>query len=114
MPERFDPERPAVARKLELIPELEKVAAQAGVPLTHLALGFVLAHPAVSSAIIGPRTMDQLEGLLDAGDVSLDDDTLDVIDGLVPPGTTINEGESGWMAPAVAQAWRRRRPLGAR
>ena len=61
-PDRFDPERPAVQRKLALIPELEKVAADAGMPLTHLAIGFTLAHPAVSAAIIGPRTMEQLEG----------------------------------------------------
>src|SRR5687768_2960299 len=60
LPERFDPERPAVAAKLALVPELEKVAAEAGMPLTHLALAFTLAHPAVSSAIIGPRTMEQL------------------------------------------------------
>ena len=65
MPDRFDPERPAVQRKLALVPELEKVAADAGMPLTHLAIGFTLAHPAVSSAIIGPRTMEQLEGLLE-------------------------------------------------
>ena len=66
-PDRFDPERPAVQRKLALVPELEKVAADAGMPLTHLAIGFTLAHPAVSAAIIGPRTMEQLEGLLDVG-----------------------------------------------
>ena len=66
-------------RKLALIPELEKVAADAGMPLTHLAIGFTLAHPAVSAAIIGPRTMEQLEGLLDS-DVALDDETLDRID----------------------------------
>jgi aryl-alcohol dehydrogenase-like predicted oxidoreductase len=113
MPDRFDPERPGVQRKLTLIPELEKVAAGAGVPLTHLAIGFTLAHPAVSSAIIGPRTMEQLEGLLDSA-VTLDDDTLDRIDELVPPGTNVNRGEAGWAHPALAQAWRRRRPLGAR
>jgi aryl-alcohol dehydrogenase-like predicted oxidoreductase len=114
MPDRFDPERPGVARKLELIPQLEAVAADAGLPLTHLALGFTLAHPAVSSAIIGPRTMDQLEGLLGAADVRLDDDTLDRIDQLVPPGTNVNDGDAGYVPPSVAQPWRRRRPASAR
>jgi aryl-alcohol dehydrogenase-like predicted oxidoreductase len=114
MPDRFDPERAGVARKLELIPELERVADDAGMSLTHLALGFTLAHPAVSATIIGPRTMDQLDGLVDAGDVSLDDATLDRIDELVPPGTNVNDADAGWASPAVAQAWRRRRPAGAR
>jgi len=114
MPDRFDPERPRVQRKLELIPELEKLAAEAGMPLTHLALAFTLAHPAVSAAIIGPRTMEQLEGLLGATEVALDDDTLDRIDELVPPGTDINSGEAGWTPPSLAQAWRRRRPVGTR
>jgi aryl-alcohol dehydrogenase-like predicted oxidoreductase len=114
MPARFDPERPGVAQKLELVPQLEALAADAGLPLTHLALGFTLAHPAVSAAIIGPRTMDQLESLLDAADVRLSDDVLDRIDELVPPGTNVNDGDAGWQSPAVTQAWRRRRPAGAR
>jgi aryl-alcohol dehydrogenase-like predicted oxidoreductase len=113
-PERFDPERPGVQRKLELIPELEKLAADAGMPLAHMALAFTLAHPAISSAIIGPRTMEQLEGLLGATEVGLDDDVLDRIDELVPPGTNLNDSDAGWMSPALAQAWRRRRPVGTR
>jgi aryl-alcohol dehydrogenase-like predicted oxidoreductase len=113
-PERFDPERASVRRKLELIPELEKLASDAGLSLIHLALGFTLAHPAVAAPIIGPRTMDQLEGLLSAAEVSLDDDTLDRIDELVPPGTSINRADNGWVSPQVTQAWRRRRPAGAR
>jgi aryl-alcohol dehydrogenase-like predicted oxidoreductase len=114
MPDRFDPDRPGVQSKLALIPELEKLAADAGMPLTHLAIAFTLAHPAISSAIIGPRTMEQLEGLLGAGDVALDDDALDRIDELVPPGTNLNAEDSGYASPAVTQAWRRRRPLGTR
>jgi len=114
MPQRFDPERPGVARKLDLVPRLEEVASDAGMPLAHMALAFTLAHPAVSAAIIGPRTMDQLDGLLGAGDVSLDDETLDRIDKLVPPGTNVNADDAGWASPAVAQSWRRRRPVGAR
>ena len=113
-PQRFDPDVPTVAAKLDLIPALEQVASDAGLPLTHLALAFTLAHPAVSSAIIGPRTMEQLEGLLGAGDVSLSDEVLDRIDEIVPPGTNVNPADAGWESPAVAQAWRRRRPAGAR
>jgi len=114
VPERFDPSRPEVAAKLALVPELEKVAAEAGMPLTHMALAFTLAHPAVSSAIIGPRTMDQLEGCLGAADAKLDDATLDAIDALVPPGTNINPDDAGWQSVAVTTAWRRRRPASAR
>jgi aryl-alcohol dehydrogenase-like predicted oxidoreductase len=114
MPTRFDPERPGVARKLELVPKLEELAHEAGIPLTHLAIGFTLAHPAVSAAIIGPRTMDQLEGLLGAAEVALDDEVLDRIDALVPPGTNVDDSDAGWVPPPIAQAWRRRRPPGAR
>ncbi len=91
--------------------ELLKVAADAGCSLTHLAVAFTLAHPAVSAAIIGPRTMDQLTDLLDGVDVVVDDATLDRIDQLVAPGTNVNPADSGWEPPAVAQAWRRRRPV---
>ena len=114
MPQRFDPSRPEVRAKLDLVPELEKVAADAGVSLIHMALAFTLAHPAISSAIIGPRTMEQLEGCLGATDVALDDSTLDAIDALVPPGTNVNSGDAGWQSPAVTAAWRRRRPVGTR
>jgi aryl-alcohol dehydrogenase-like predicted oxidoreductase len=114
LPERFDPAQPGVARKLELVPELESLAADAGMSLTHLAIAFTLTHPAVSSSIIGPRTMEQLEGLLGAGEASLDDDVLDRIDELVPPGTNVNDADAGWSPPSVEQAWRRRRPPSAR
>ncbi len=110
-PQRFDGSLPAVARKLELIPQLEAVAADAGVSLIHLAIAFTLAHPAVTSAIIGPRTMEQLDGLLGADSVALDDAVLDRIDALVPPGTNVNSFDVGYMAPAIASAWRRRRPV---
>ena len=114
LPQRFDPERPDVARKLELVPQLEAVAQRAGLSLPHLALGFTLAHPAVTAPIIGPRTMEQLEGLLGAAEVRLDDDTLDAIDGIVPPGTTVNPSDDGFVPPEIASAWRRRRPIAAR
>ena len=114
VPDRYDPARPDVQRKLDLVPRLEALAQEAGMPLAHLALAFTLAHPAVTAPIIGPRTMDQLEGLLGAADVRLDDDTLDAIDAIVPPGTSVNPADDGWVTPSIAASWRRRRPFAAR
>jgi len=114
LPERFAPERPEVARKLEAVEVLVELAQDAGVPLTHLALAFVLTHPAVTAAIIGPRTMEHLLGTLGAAEVALTDDVLDRIDAVVAPGTTLDPSDAGWTPPAVADAWRRRRPLATR
>jgi len=85
IPKRFDPSLPANQRKLEVVNQLEAVATEAGVPLKHLALAFVVTHPAVTAAIIGPRTIDQLQDLLAGQDVVLDDATLDRLDEIVPP-----------------------------
>ena len=112
MPQRFDPSIPHNARKLDLVEELLKVAADAGCSLTHLALAFVIRHPAVSAAIIGPRTMEQLTDQLPAVDVVLDDAVLDRIDELVPPGTNVSAEDAGYAPPATTAAWRRRRPAG--
>lgn len=114
IPARFDPERPEVAAKLDAVEALVPIAAEAGVPLAHLSLAFVLTHPAVTSAIIGPRTMDQLTTLLGAPDVVLDDDVLDRVDAVVAPGLTIDPSDLGWTPPSLADAWRRRRPLATR
>ncbi|HUQ40103.1 MAG TPA: aldo/keto reductase [Acidimicrobiales bacterium] len=105
----FDPNNPDNARKLDLVEELLKVAADAGTSLTNLALAFVLRHPAVSSAIIGPRTMTQLTDQLPSVDVTLDDEILDRIDAIVPPGSNVSAGDAGYQSPWLA-AWRRRRP----
>jgi aryl-alcohol dehydrogenase-like predicted oxidoreductase len=110
IPRRFDPSLPGNARKLEAVEELVKVAADAGTSLVHLALAFVVAHPAVTSAIIGPRTMDQLQDLLAAADVTLDDQVLDRIDAIVPPGVTLNDADAGWAPPALTDPALRRRP----
>ena len=110
MPERFDPALPGNAKKLDLVEDLVAVADGAGCSLTHLAMAFVISHPAVSAAIIGPRTMDQLTDILAGADVVLDDATLDAIDAIVPPGTNVHVDDAGWQPPAIAQAWRRRRP----
>jgi aryl-alcohol dehydrogenase (NADP+) len=95
-------------RKLDLVEALVALAAEAGCPLPHLALAFVLEHPAVTSAIIGPRTLDQLEDLLGADDVRLDPAVLDRIDALVAPGTTLNPADAGWVPPGLAAGRRRR------
>ncbi|HUY63483.1 MAG TPA: aldo/keto reductase [Acidimicrobiales bacterium] len=110
-PGRFDPSRPTVAAKLDAVEALVPVAAQAGVPLTHLALAFVLTHPTVTSAIIGPRTMEQLTGALGAAEVALSDDVLDAIDAVVAPGTNLDPDDGGWAPPALSDPWRRRRPM---
>ncbi|MCI0345401.1 MAG: aldo/keto reductase, partial [Chloroflexi bacterium] len=106
--DRFNFERPGNARKLELVEELAVVADKAGVSMTHLATAFAVTHPAVTSAIIGPRTMEQLEDALAASDVRLDADTLDAIDQIVPPGTVIEGSDKGWDPPWMAPEARRR------
>ena len=76
-----------------------------------MALAFVTGHPGVTSAIIGPRTMDQLTDLLAGATVALDDEILDRIDQIVPPGVTLNAPDGGWQAPALADPAARRPPL---
>jgi aryl-alcohol dehydrogenase-like predicted oxidoreductase len=94
--------------RLDAVEDLLKIAADAGTSLTHMAMAFVLEHPAVTSAIIGPRTMDQLEDLLAGADVRLDADVLDRIDEVVPPGTSIT-GADPWQPRALSKKERRRR-----
>ncbi|MQW74854.1 aldo/keto reductase [Nocardioides sp. dk4132] len=108
-PGRHDPHHPANARKLEAVHQLQDLADDAGVSLIHLALAFVLEHPAVSSAIIGPRTMEQLESQLGAVKVTLPRDVLDRVDEIVAPGTTINDADRGYAPPALTEARLRRR-----
>lgn len=110
LPARFDPALPGNQRKLALVEELAALATQAGLSLTHMALAFTLVHPAVTSAIVGPRTPDQLEDLLAGAEVELDDATLDRIDAIVAPGTTINAADAGYEPPELAPSRRRRAP----
>jgi aryl-alcohol dehydrogenase-like predicted oxidoreductase len=93
---QFDETRPEIQRKLDAVEALTKVAADAGVSLTHLAIAFSLAHPAVTSTIIGPRTEEQLADLLAGADLQLDAATLDAIDAIVPPGTVVDPRDRGW------------------
>jgi len=81
------------------------------VALRHMAVAFVVAHPAVTSAIIGPRTMAQLEDLLSGSEVVLDDASLDALDEIVLPGVTLNPADAGWQSPSLSDPERRRRPL---
>jgi aryl-alcohol dehydrogenase-like predicted oxidoreductase len=108
IPERFDFSKPENQRKLDAVEDLLVVAEEAGISLTHLAMAFVLEHPAVTSAIIGPRTMEQLTDVLAGADVRLDDEVLDRIDAIVPPGTNLNEADAGWQSPALSRRARRR------
>src|SRR4051812_43790726 len=108
VPDRFDYELPENQRKLDLVEELLKLAADAGVSLTHMAHAFVLEHPAVTAAIIGPRTMEQLTDVLAGVDVRLTNEVLDKIDTLVAPGTNVNAADSGYQPPSLSRKARRR------
>jgi aryl-alcohol dehydrogenase-like predicted oxidoreductase len=109
VPDRWDMSKLENQRKLDAADALARLADDAGIPLVHLAVAWVIRHPAVTAAIIGPRTMEQLTSQLGAADVSLDDATLDRIDEIVPPGTNFGWADAGYTPPAVEHAARRRR-----
>ena len=108
LPERFDLSQPLNKRKLDAVEQLAQLAEGAGLTLIQLAIAFVLNHPAITAAIIGPRTMEQLDSQLAAADVKLDGELLDRIDQIVPPGTTVNPADNSFANPALAPAARRR------
>ena len=110
LPQRYDLSIPANQAKLEAATALGDLAAEAGIPLVHMALAFVIGHPAVTSAIIGPRTHDHLDSQLGAAGVTLEPSILDRIDQIVKPGTNFSWADAGYEPPSVSQAWRRRRP----
>jgi aryl-alcohol dehydrogenase-like predicted oxidoreductase len=101
IPRRYDMSLPGNQRKLEAADALAKLADEIGVSLVHLAIAFVIRHPAVTAAIIGPRTMEHLEGQLGATDVELSGDVLDRIDAIVAPGVNLNPADAGWDNPAL-------------
>ncbi|MFC5819204.1 aldo/keto reductase [Nonomuraea harbinensis] len=113
-PERFDPSIPVNAAKLEVVEELVKLADELGRTLPELAVAFVVSHPAVTSVILGPRTMEQLEGLLKGASLVLDDTVLDRIDELVPPGTDVYPPVALWSPAPLTDPALRRRPPGDR
>ncbi len=108
-PHLYDMSRADNQRKLDLVDALSEIAEAAGLSLLQMALAFTVAHPAVTSAIIGPRTPEQLEGLLAASDVTLGDDVLDAIDAVIAPGTTISHDDDGYEAPEISNKALRRR-----
>jgi aryl-alcohol dehydrogenase (NADP+) len=107
---RWDEARLEVQRKHDALEALEAVAREAGLALTHLATAFAVEHPAVSAAIIGPRTPEQLEDTLGAIDLRLSSDVLESIDRVVAPGTTLDPRDTSAPNPALDDPRRRRRP----
>ncbi|MFI5937884.1 aldo/keto reductase [Actinoplanes sp. NPDC051494] len=109
MPGIFDINAPRNAGKLDAVEALARLADEAGLSLIHLALGFVLAHRAVTAPIIGPMDVAQLDSQLGAADLVLDQDILDRIDDIVPPGRNTTAGDAGYFPPALTDATLRRR-----
>ncbi|MEU6425161.1 aldo/keto reductase [Microbispora sp. NPDC046973] len=101
-------------RRLDAVEQFISLAQEAGLPLTHLAMAFAIAHPGVTSAIVGPRTMSHLDDLLAGVDVALTDDILDRIDEIVPPGTDVGTLDQAFVPPALQRTSLRRRPAGER
>jgi aryl-alcohol dehydrogenase-like predicted oxidoreductase len=108
MPDRYDTAIAGNRAKVEAVGQLTELADEAGLSLIELALGFVLEHPAVTSPIIGPRTMEHLESQLPALELRLSTDVLDRVDAIVPPGIDLNDTDVGWVPEAIAQASLRR------
>jgi aryl-alcohol dehydrogenase-like predicted oxidoreductase len=109
MPARYDLSQPANQAKLDAVEDLSVLAEEAGMTLVHLALAFVLQHPAVTAPIIGPRTIEHLESQIGAVEVTLSTEVLDRIDAIVPPGRNISAADQGYDSPAVRDAHLRRR-----
>jgi len=108
IPSRYDMSLPGNQRKLEATDKLARLAEEAGMTLIEMALAFVINHHAITAAIIGPRTMEQLESQLSAAEVTLSDEVLDRIDEIVPPGVNLNPADGGWQNPALEPEARRR------
>ena len=108
IPSRYDMSLPENQRKLEVAEKLARLAEEAGITLLEMALAFVVRHPAVTAAIIGPRTMEHLESQLAAADVELSDEVLDRIDQIVAPGVNLSPADAGWQNPALEPSARRR------
>lgn len=109
IPDRFDMNKPENQKKADVVEKLIKVADDEGISLVELAVAWSLVHPGVTSSIIGPRTLEQLKGLMGAADVSISNEGLDRIDEIVPPGTTLNPADNGY-EPLWLRPWERRRP----
>ena len=99
-----------IALATSIVLFLIALAAGAGMSLTHLAMAFAIAHPGVTAAIIGPRTMEHLDDLLAGAKTELSDELLDRIDAIVPPGTDVGTLDMAYQPPAIRQPGLRRRP----
>jgi aryl-alcohol dehydrogenase-like predicted oxidoreductase len=108
LPQRYDLSLPENQRKLEAADAVGRLADKTEITLIELALAFVIRHPGVTSAIIGPRTMEHLESQLTAADIELSDEVLDRIDEIVPPGVNVSHIDAGWQNPALEPDARRR------
>jgi aryl-alcohol dehydrogenase-like predicted oxidoreductase len=102
------------ARRIDAVEQVVQLSEETGIRMTHLAMAFAIAHPGVTSALIGPRSMEQLDDLLEGADVVLSDEVLDRIDQIVPPGTDVGRLDQQYTPPAVLDATLRRRPVRAR
>jgi aryl-alcohol dehydrogenase-like predicted oxidoreductase len=109
LPQRYDMSIPANQHKLDAAHALGELADEIGISLIELALAFVVNHPAVTAAIIGPRTMEHLDSQLPALQASLSAEVLDRIDQIVPPGQNVNPNDRGWDPPWLLDASLRRR-----
>ena len=101
-------------QRLDAVERLIPLAAEAGLPMPHLAMAFAISHPGVTCALLGARTMEQLDGLLAGVDVVLSDDVLDRIDEIVPPGADVGTLDQAYVPPAIQRTELRRRPLSER
>lgn len=108
-PSHYDPTTPTGKLKTAALAALAALADEAGLTLPQLAIAFARSHPAVTSVLIGPRTADQLDGLLPGADVDLTDDILDRIDAIVPPGVDLNPEDNYAATPPALQDARLRR-----
>ena len=111
MSERVDLPVLSDERRIDVVEELIPLADEAGLSLTHMAMAFAIAHPGVTAALLGPRTMEQLDDLLADPEVVLSDEILDRIDAIVPPGTDVGQLDMAYNPPAVVTPTLRRRPV---
>jgi aryl-alcohol dehydrogenase-like predicted oxidoreductase len=111
LPARYDMSTPDSQRKLDAADALGQLADDAGLTLIHLALAFVMQHPAVTAPIIGPRTMGHLQSQVGATEVKLSTDILDKIDEIVPPGVTVSRSDGGYQPPSLTNPFLRRRRI---
>ncbi|SIR95560.1 aldo/keto reductase [Microbacterium sp. RURRCA19A] len=105
---RFDMSSPANQRKLDIVEKLAQLAEKNDMTLIEMAIAFAITHPGVTAAIVGPRTMEQLESYLPAAELTLSTEVLDQIDALVAPGVTLNPDDNSYGAHELQPAARRR------